>query len=258
MKLSKKSTCLSAAVLVLAAVAGPKLFGGAFVPLKDVAPVADLEHEAAAQHATLAGLLKDKESFEDMENRKKKIPRAAGVLAVLGQAIAEHPDKAKVKVAGTDLRDAARKVVTAKSYEEATAGLAEIGPALSGKSSGKAETEYAWNKLMSLHRLMEEVKARHVALREVSENLQKGKAGKPEEDARHASMLAVLALPMYADTHEVKKPEEVPQWQEWSKEFRRVSTELSAAVRKSDAEGVKTLLPQATKLCGECHDQFRH
>ena len=39
--------------------------------------------------AVLAGLLKSKESFEDQDNRKKRIPRAAGVIAVMGQAIAD-------------------------------------------------------------------------------------------------------------------------------------------------------------------------
>jgi hypothetical protein len=233
------------------------VFGGAFVPLKEVAPVADLEHEAHAQLAILTPLLKDKASYEDEENRKKKIPRAAGLLAVMGQAIAEHPDKAKVKVSGPALRDAARRVIASKTLEEAVAALGDIKPALEGKSGGKAETDHGWNKLMSLHRLMEEVEDRHEQLRDVSASLAKGEKGKPDDDARHASTLAVLSLVMYADTHEVKNNAEIPLWQEFSKEFRKTSSDLSVAIHKGDAASVKALYPKTTQLCGSCHDKFR-
>lgn len=246
-----------AAALVLIGALVP-VFGGAFVPVGEVAPVADLDAEARAQFKTLEGLLKDEAMYNAGDNKKKKVPRAAGVIAVMGQAIAEHPDKAKVKVSGPHLRDAARKVVTSKSYDDAVAGLKDVRSVLAGESSGTAEVDHAWNKLMSLHRLMEEVEDRQVELRKTFVVANKGGELKPGEGSVHASALAVLALVVYADTHEVKKQDEIPEWQKLAAEFRLQLTTLSKALHKGDAATMKTTFPKIGQSCVNCHDQFRN
>lgn len=240
------------AVMTLAPV-----LGAAFLSLGDVAPIGDLEAEAGRQAKTLESLLKDNASFEEMTNRKKRIPRAAGVLAVLGQAISEHPDKTKAKIAGPELRDASRRVIASKSYEDAVVALSEVKAALEGKKTGNAETEHAWNKLMSLHRLMEEVEDRHSELREVFVKAQRGRKI-TDADAVAASTLAVLALAVHADNHEVKNPNEIPEWETLSKEFQQRLTDLSKAIHQGDANAIKGIFPKTTQSCADCHEKFRH
>lgn len=218
--------------------------------LADVASAKDIAAEAADQKATLAELLEDEQSFTA---EKKPIAQAAGVLAVLGQALAEHPDASSVKIHGADLREAARKVIQSKSHKDAVAGLAGIDEALAGKSSGTAEKEYAWNKLINLHRMMEEFNDRNSKLRRVIR-----RPNDAEADSRHATTLALLAIAMHADTHEVKKESEIPKWQGWSLDFQQNMTHLATALKKQDADMAKMYYTQSLNSCKECHAAFRH
>lgn len=238
------------------AILGP-VIGAAIVPVGTVAPIGDLEKEAAFQLKTLEGLLKDSASFEEMTHRKKLIPRAAGVLAVVGQTLAEHPQKSKTKILGTFLRDAARKVVTAKSYEDATAGLKEMKEAVEGRGKGEAGPDLPWNKLMSLHRLMEEVEERQGELRKTFVAIGKGQELKPSE-AYHATTLALLGIVTIVDNHEVKKKEEIPEWESMAKEFQGQLTSLSKAMHDKDSKAFTTLFPKIGESCASCHDKFRH
>lgn len=255
--MAKRWTAGLAAVAVGAALLGP-VVAAVIVPVGTFAPVPDLEAEAALQFKTLDGLLKDTASFEEMANRKKKIPRAAGVLAVVGQALAEHPQKAKSKIAGPALRDAARQVVTAKSYEDAQAGLKGIKAALDGKASGTAGPDLPWNKLMSLHRLMEEVEDRQGELRKYYTTASKGQALKPGEGAMHATTLALLGNVIIIDNHEVKKKEEIPEWESMATEFQGQLASLSKAMHDGDGKAVTKLFPTIGESCTTCHDKFRH
>jgi hypothetical protein len=226
------------------------VYGDAPVKIAAVAPVEDLAAETEAKLAALDELLKDDESYA--VEQKKGVAQAAGVLACMGQAIAEHPDKAKVKVAGPDLRNAALAIIGSKTLQEATAALGLAKKAAAGEASGKAETAHAWNKLINLHRLMEEVNARNSKLRGV---LRRPKD--PREDSLHASTLAVLAVVIHADTHEVKDPAQIPKWQGYALDFQQSMTGLSAALKSGQIEAAKEFYLKSADSCKHCHEAFR-
>ena len=215
-----------------------------------VAPIENLKAESAAKLSALEKLLSDGGSFE--ESKKRQIPQAAGVLACLAQAIGEHKDREKSGVAAADLRDAAIALVNSASHDDAEKALATAKQAFEGKGDGKAAPEHEWNKLINLHRLMEEVNARNskirVALRRPKD---------PQAESLHATTLAVLALAMHADTHEVKDKSQIPQWQKHAGDYQRNMTALAAAIKAKDKDRGNELFKAAQKSCNDCHKAFR-
>lgn len=220
------------------------------IPVEKVAPVADLAAESTAQADALSKLLENADDFVDS---KKKIGQAAGLLACLAQGIAEHPDHAKVEFFGPDVRDVAIAVSKAKSHADAAAGLEKVRIALEGKSDRKADVEHPWNKLVNMHRMMEEINSRNARLRRTVR-----RSRKPEEESRDATASAVLAVAMYADTHEVKDDANIPEWQQHSREFQEAMTELAAAIKeKKSRDDLNALSKRANKACAACHASFR-
>ena len=220
-------------------------FGEAPAKVSEVAPVEDLAREAEAQVATAEQLVAGE--FSEL-----KIGQAGGVLALLGQAIAEHPDKSKVKISGPDLRDAAMALSKTKSAGDAKAALGRVKEALAGKG-GAASTEAQWNKLANLHRLMEEVNFRNSRLRRIVRRPGKD----PVEDSLHATTLAVIALAVEADTHEVKNPDDLPKWREYTRGFRTNMTAMATALKAKDAAAAKDAFTKANQSCNDCHAHFR-
>lgn len=225
------------------------VYAGAPAKISSVAPVADLIPEAEAKIKLLEEHLASNEKY--VEASESSIPTDAGVLAVLAQAIAESDEDSAWKKSAANLRDGAVKIATAKSYADAKAGLEEVKKAQAGKASG-AKPDAEWNKLCKLGLLMKEVGKRNGKMRLASRRI----PDDPSEVARSASVMAVLALVIHEDTHEVKKPEDVAEWKEFAKEFQKHITEASAALKKKDGT-VKETWTKANTACNNCHDKYR-
>lgn len=239
--------CYSA-LLVLGTTCLLPLYAKAPAELKEVAPVDELAAEAQEGLKQLEQLLATEQAYE--EAKDGKLPQTAGVVAVLAQAIAEHPGGSQVKLPASlaVVRNAAIDVWKATSYADAQSAYARIGE---GKA-GDASAEHEWNKLIRLGRLMEEVNLRSTKLRR---SLRRSRD--PKEDARNASVLAVLGLPMYADTHEVKNEAQIPDWQQHAREYQQAMTETAAGFRDNDLEKARTAFEKANMACHACHEKFQ-
>ena len=130
--------------------------------------------------------------------------------------------------------------------------LASAKSALEGQGSGSAATEHPWNKLIGMHAMMEEINARNSKIRRSVRRLRD-----PDEESLHPTTLAVLAVAMYADTHEVKNESDIPQWQQHAREFQQHMTQTAAAMKKNDADGAREVWLEGVKSCSACHDKFR-
>jgi len=239
------STCLAAAAL-----AGYCCLAASPAKIKEVAPVADLVTEAEAKIKALEESLASEEKYQ--EAKATSLPRDASVLAVLAQAITESEEKAGWKASGPDLRDAAIALGGSKSFDEAKKALAAVTEAHGGKSGG-AKAEAEWNKLGKFGAIMKEVNVRNGRLRRYLRKL----PDNPNDAARDASVLAVLALVAHEDTHEVKQAADVPEWQKLSKEFQTHMTAAAAAFNAKDTAGAKAGFDKANSACNACHKKFR-
>lgn len=220
------------------------------VPLAQVAPLEDLVLEVDDRIKALDKLLASEESFE--ENKETAVWQGFTVLTVIGQGIAEHPDHGQTKIQGPHLRDAARKFTQNSDYAEARAALEAVRKAHQGEASGDAAVEHDWAKLVRMHPMMYEIEERSGSLNRVIRR-PRGRADEPV----HASVIALLTLAMHADTHEVKNPDEIPQWHALAREYLDTMTGVAKAVREKDKATAGELMVKATATCDRCHEKFR-
>ena len=224
-------------------------FGQSPIPLESLGPIADLEVEVESQIEILEELLESEESFED--GADDVVRQAFGVLACMGQAIAEHSGNSETKINGPALRDAALMLKRNSDYEEAQEALEAVKDAHSGQASGEHEVEYAWDKLFKMYPMMEEMNARNSKILRILRR-PRGNADEPV----HATTWAVLSIAMEADTHDVKNDDDLPQWHKMSDEFRTASVKLAEAIRQKDAKEARIWFDKANETCDACHEVF--
>ena len=226
------------------------LFAEAPIPVETVAPLDDVVFEIGAQIESLGEALEDQNGYED--NREYEIRQSFGLLACLGQALAEHNDAGKTKIQGAALRDAALKFRPKSTLAEAKSALEQIKEAQAGESHAEANTEHDWNKLVNMHPMMEEINARNSAILKVLRRPR----GNPEEPA-HATTWVVLGLAMKADTHEVKDDADLPTWHKHSDAFIEASRQLAEAIRAKDKTAGREWFDKANESCDACHEVFQ-
>lgn len=219
----------------------------------DVSKAVGAEELAAASKSKAEDLGKavaDDASFgRAMEG--KTIAKDAGVIACLAQALVEHKDGEASGVNATGLRDAAIVLSKTKTLDDAKAALNKVNEALAGKGA-TGEKDHPWNKLVNMHRMMEEFELQGGTLRRVLK-----RPRRLESYSENAAVLVVLGLAMEADTHEVKDPAKLPQWTTWSKEYHQAMSGLNTAIKAGDGDKAKSIFDKAYESCEACHEVFR-
>ncbi len=250
-----KKVLLSISLGALGASIWLPCYAAAPAKIAKVAPVADLVAEADAKIKLLEEALASDNSY--LENKQSTIPTEAAVLAVLAQAVVESEEKSAWQATAADVRDGAKAIASAKSYDAAKAGLTAVKAAIGGKAGG-AKPEAKWNKLCGLKGVMKEINKRKGKLMRATRKKQLTPA-ESEEAARDASVLAVLALAVHDDTHEVKsgKKEEIAEWQKFSTDFQAQMTAASTAFKKQDLAAGTDAYKKGNAACTDCHGKFR-
>lgn len=225
-------------------------FAEAPMKVETVAPLDDVVFEVNAQIDSLGKSLGQTDEYE--KNREGKIRQSFGLLACLGQALAEHSEADQTEIQGAALRDAALSFKRKSSLEEAQAALNRVKLAQAGKAKGEAEPEHAWNKLVNMHPMMEEINSRNSAILKVLRR-PRGKAAEPV----HATTWAILGLAMKADTHEVKDEANLPKWHKHTDDFIAASVELAKAIRAKDKTAGRKWFDAANESCDACHEIFQ-
>jgi hypothetical protein len=220
------------------------------VPIESVATLEELDFEITRQIERLTKDLSTEATFPDQKS--KGIAQAFGLLACLGQALAEHPESTTSKVQGPALRDAALQFNSNSSFEQATAALAQMKQAQAGQAAGEHSRLHPWNKLIRMHPMMEEMNARSSEALKILKR-PRGKAG----ETSPAVTWGVLAIAMKADTHEVKEADKIPRWNELSDEFRNAAVQMGAAIKAQDKTAGRAWFDKATTACDTCHGEFQ-
>jgi hypothetical protein len=226
------------------------------VKIATVAPITDVAGQIDASVKLLEGYLA---SDDEYKANKKKVRTEATVVSVLSQAVVESDDKASVPwhAAAADVRNAAISIADSKTYDEAKKGLAALKEAHGGKK-GAAASEHEWNKLAKLGSIMDAIQSRSGKIRGGSrKKADTITAAEIADGAGAATVLAVLALAVHEDTHEVKKKEETADWQKAAKEFQTQMTATAAAFKKKDMAAAADGWKKGNTACNSCHDKFR-
>ncbi len=227
------------------------VFAAAPVKVAEVISVEDLVTEAKDRVEKLKESVATEDAFKKAV-ADKMVGRDAGILAVAAQGLVEHDKGKDAGISAASLRDAAVVLRRAKTQAEAKAAVEKAVASLEGKGDAAAVAEHPWNKLTGMHAMMDEIEARQTKLR--------GALAKPRNlarDSRHASLIALLSVAMEEDTHEVKKPEEIPQWKALAKEYRETMSQISVAMKAGDGAKANELFKNSGKSCTVCHEKFR-
>ncbi len=227
------------------------VLGEAPQKVAEIATADDLIAEISAKLDLLGQQHANAEAFARV-TETKDVNQAAGVVAVMAQGLIEHPDGAKATFKPANVRDAALAVRATKSFDDSAKAVGVLKEAVAGKSAGDAKPDHPWNKLTGQGRMMKEIDVRSGQIRRALRRL-----SKPDETARDCSVLAVLALAMEADTHEVKDQAQLPLWKELSVTYRTEMTNMSKAVRAKDTAKATEHFTAANNACNKCHEQIR-
>ena len=220
------------------------------VPIETVADVDVLVVEADDRIAELDKLLANEESFE--KATELALPSAAGVLACIGHAVAQHPDGKDAGMNALALRDAALELSEAGDLDEAKAAVASIKEARGGGGEGGELEDATWYDLIPSYELMEEINTRNSKLVRVSRRPR----GKPEEVA-HAAVIALLCLPMHAQGEDYVDEEDLADYRALTLKYLKETADLGAAVKAKDGPKVKELLLASKQSCDTCHKKYR-
>lgn len=223
--------------------------GGAPLPLEKVVPAEDLVAEAAAKGAEIEPFLASAEAYNENVD---KLRSSASLLAVIGQAAAEHPQTSKLKTSGPSLRDAAIVIARSQTYDEAKAAWPAVQAALEGKSTGNPVVDFDWARLTKMHPAMEEMNQRATQMRRL---LRRPKD--PATDSLHVSAIALLAVTTHADTHEVKKEADLPQWRELAIALQEHMSAVASAVKAKNTALATERFQAGMETCNKCHEAFQ-
>ena len=250
-----KKTALSLALAAIGFALLVPCYAAAPVKIAAVAPVADLVAQVDARVKALEEALKDNEEYT--KAKPKLIPGDAAVLVVLAQAIAESEEKAAWQATAADVREAALALGKTKTYDDAKKEFAALKEALGGKSSG-AKVESDWAKLVRLGTVMDQITKRNSKFRSRVRKKDLTDADF-EEMVGDATVLAVLALAVHDDTHEVKskKAEDIELWKKFAKDYQVQASAISAALKKKDITAAADSWKKSGTICNDCHAKFK-
>jgi len=227
------------------------------IVLSKIISLIDLHDEAAAQLTLVKQYLDTRKSYAD--SAKHELPRAAGMLSVIGQALAVHDSKPtaaekadRPPIHGPTLRDAALKLSGTKTLAEALATVPNLTKAVLGQAKPAGSLKHPWTGLISLHHIMEELNSRNSRLRRAVRRTRD-----PDLAARNAATMGLLGLVILSDTHEVKQETQLPAWQKFSVDFQTNASATARAFRAGDKTKIKPFYLQAAKACAGCHSTFR-
>lgn len=218
------------------------------VPTETIASIEDLKAEAEGKLAQIEDLIKNKE-FDDAE---AKLIQWSGMLAVVGQAIAEHPKNKEVKVQGPALRNAAIEAQQASDVAEFQDALAAMKAAYAGLAEGGYDVEHSWGELIGMYEMMEEMNDRQAA---VQRSVRRPKGTR--EERLNAVALSLLTLAMHDDENYVFDDEDIATWKQMSTDYLDLTKELATLIDKKDRNGMKKNLLQGKQICTECHEAYR-
>lgn len=239
--------------LICLAVAG--LFAASAVPTSapvppaEVAPMGLITLGLEEELERVEKLLAEADKYDDNE---EQLMRAGGVIACLSQAAIEHADHEQAKYAAPALRDAGLELQSVGDHEEAVAVQETLKQAWEGKSEGEHEREHAWDELIGMYEMMEEMNDRNGGL---SRSLRRSRGRESEQ--LNASTNAVLALAMMADHNYLIEEEDAKTWDQLSLDYQKAMTGLIGAIKEKDQDKIAEFYKAGNRACDTCHEQFR-
>ena len=211
-------------------------------------PAADLVAEVHEYVDSLTADLADEAKYN---SAKDAIKRDANVLVALGQVLAMSTTENELSPSASSIVAAAKELAAAKDYAAASLAFDGVQAAAGGEAVGGA-TEIKWEKLASLGQLMNEVTLVNSSIRRNMRRIERN----ADATARDAVLLAAIAQVTIFDTHEVKDPAKISEWEAMCREMRDSAADLAAQIKAMNKSGATAALTRMNKSCEDCHAVF--
>ena len=255
----RRRTCLSivgAGVLVLTAHSRCQADPPAAPAVSTFAPTDDLLSLVNQHIAQCEKALADP---TDWDAQSRVVKRDANTLVVIAQALALHDEDHQLKAGGSGLYAATQQLAAALDHATAQQALSQVKAAAGGEATGANTTgaaDVSWTaKSASLGPLMKQVTFQFNRLKRNTRGDRLAKQA--AETTCGATLLAVIAQAVQADTHEVKDPADTDKWYQLTAAMRDASAQLRSTIATGDAAATAESLAALDKTCKSCHEVFR-
>jgi hypothetical protein len=218
------------------------------------APAEDLANQLNSIIARVDESLAKPDDFDDA--LQSRIAKEADVAAVIALGLGMSDQDHALKRSASSILSAAQSLAKAADFAAARTAIDSLKLAAGGKpSQASAAPELRWHPVAPLGLLMKEVPI-------INSNLKR--AVQPERfkaqtktSAGAAAALAVIAQEAATDHDAIKKPADIPNWEQYCFEMRDAAGGVNRAIHAGDAEGTRQAFARLSKSCEECHRVFR-
>jgi cytochrome c556 len=247
----RRRLILLCAVLFGAFVGGAKFAVDPPAPPKvsTFAPAGDLIAQIDYYTKRMETALASEQEFD--EAKQARITKDANLMAVLAMHLSMHDSDHPLKKSAGAAVQAAQALSSATDFKSANAAYQEMAKALAGEASpGEAK----WAKVASMGQLMKQVSVINASLKR---GLQPARLkSQAKKTTGESATLAAIANSLLFDTHEVKSEADLPDWYEYSVEFRESAGALNAAIKTGKMAQVSPALKRMSTSCDTCHKKF--
>jgi hypothetical protein len=217
-------------------------------------PAADLDVQLSFTVTRIEGLLDKSDEYD--EARQSRIAKEADLAAVvaLGLGLTKE-DHVRKRTASTAIA-AAQALAKAESYAAAKQAFAELYQAARAKPPADSlAPPTQWKPVAPLGLLMKEVPIVNSSLKRAVQ----GERFKSQTkiSAAAAATLAAIAQEAATDHDAIKKPADLPKWEQFCAEMRDASGRVNQAIHAGDSAGTEQAMAQLAQSCDHCHRAFR-
>ncbi len=217
-------------------------------------PAEDLANQLHSIVARLDDLLAKPDEFDDA--RKSRIAKEAGVAAVAALGLGLSEQDYPLKRSASSALAAAQALAKADEYRAAKQALASLKAAVDGQPSPTTATRrLRWEPVAPLWLLMKEVPLVNSSLKRAVQGERFKNQAKTSTAA--AATLAAIAQEAATDHDAIKKPADLPKWEQFCAEMRDASGRVNQAIHAGDSAGTEQAMAQLAQSCDHCHRAFR-
>ncbi len=219
-----------------------------------------VQHKPVAETAVLLTALKEAAAELEAALASEATFREAGgrfgqttnFVAMLGQAIGEHPETSPLKSRCGSIRDAAAALKQARSYEASKQAWPRLQTALAGEGPELAVVPAGWTKFGGLGGLMSEFNGRTMRLRRAVRFPKD-----PAVESRDALAMALLASATRVTVPRNKSAAELADWAAHCDHMQQHLVRMSAYIREQKTTEARDAFATGMESCQKCHDQFK-
>ncbi len=220
-------------------------------PVSRFAPVDDL---LAYVDGCLESFTPVLASAETYERGKARLEKDADSLAAVALALHLHDQDHRLRRHAGVMFKAAQQLATATDYAAAQQAWQSLQAANRGETS--AVSELTWQPAGDMGIVMKQVTLLHGKLKRGARPGPRFAAA-ADENARMATVLAVLAQCTQSDVPEGTSPSDTIKWYDLCAEMRDLCGETSRALHAHDPAATAAELGRLEQNCNACHDVFR-